>query len=405
MNKTCCLFSLLLIVSFALPTVAEPVVIGETSTIQSEILDEQRGLMVHLPDGYETSQASYPVVYLLDARSNFHHTTGTIKALSRAGHVPDMIVVAIMNTDRTRDLTPTADSPDEETGEVEMPTAGGADNFLRFINEELIPHVEKTYRTAPFRILIGHSFGGLFAIHALVESPNTFDAYIAISPSLHWDDGELVERAEAAFANVEELNKYVFMSIADEGMEMLSNLSRLSEYLRYSGPDGLIWDFRVMEGDDHGTVPIRSTYLGLRMIYPRWRTPRGFFDEPTLAGLQRHYSRLSEEYGYAIPVPESRINMLGYMVMGNGDVAGAIEIFELNVEKFPDSANVYDSLAEGLETDEQYAAARENYEQAYERGQGIEDPNTEIFKRNLERMEAKVAEMKETTETARQNTP
>ena len=128
MNKTCCLFSLLLIVSFALPTVAEPVVIGETSTIQSEILDEQRGLMVHLPDGYETSQASYPVVYLLDARSNFHHTTGTIKALSRVGHVPEMIVVAIMNTERTRDLTATADSPDEETGEVEMPTAGGADN-------------------------------------------------------------------------------------------------------------------------------------------------------------------------------------------------------------------------------------------------------------------------------------
>ncbi len=289
-----------------------------------------------------------------------------------------------------------------------MPTAGGADNFLRFINEELIPHVEKTYRTAPFRTLIGHSFGGLFAIHALVESPDTFDAYIAISPSLQWDDGELVERAEAAFAKVEELNKYVFMTIADEGMEMLTNLSRLSEYLRYSGPDGLIWDFRVMEGDDHGTVPIRSTYLGLRMIYPRWRTPRGLFDEPTVAGLQQHYSRLSEEYGYAIPVPESRINMLGYMVMGNGDVAGAIEIFELNVEKFPDSANVYDSLAEGLETDEQYAAARENYEQAYERGQGIEDPNTEIFKRNLERMEAKVAEiaeMKETTETPRQNTP
>ena len=171
-----------------------------------------------------------------------------------------------------------------------------------------------------------------------------FDAYIAISPSLQWDDGELVERAESVFSDAKSLNKYVFMSIADEGGEMLENLSRLSDFFRYRGPEGLVWDFRLLEGDDHGTAPIRSTYLGLRMIYPRWRVPRGFYSDPSLAGLQRHYARLSEDYGYAITIPEERINDLGYMVMGNGNTAGAIEIFEGNVEQFPGSANVYDSL-------------------------------------------------------------
>jgi len=404
-NKTYCLCYLLLIAWVAAPIFAEPVVIGETSTIQSEILGEERTLMVHLPDGYATSQTSYPVLYLLDGASNFHHTTGTIKALSRAGHVPEMIVVGIINTDRTRDLTPTADSPDPETGEVAMPTAGGADNFLRFFNEELIPHVEKTYRTAPFRILVGHSLGGLFTLHALVASPETFNSYIAISPSLQWDDGELVERAQAAFANVEQLNKYVFMSIANEGGEMLANLSRLTEFLTYSGPEGLVWEFRLMEGDDHGTVPIRSTYLGLRLTYPRWRIPRGFSSEPKLSGLQQHYAKLSAEYGYTVPIPEGRINWLGYMVMGSGDIAGAIEIFEANVERFPGSANVYDSLAEALENDEQYAAALEKYDKAYKRAQEIDDLNTGIYKQNFDRVKVKITEMNGTTETERQGSP
>ena len=346
--------------------------------------------MVHLPAGYGTSQASYPVVYLLDAGRNFHHTTGTINALSAAGHIPEMIVVAINNTDRTRDLTPTADSPDPETGEVGMPTAGGADNFLRFINEELIPHVEETYRTVPFRTLIGHSFGGLFALHALVTSPDTFDAYIAISPSLQWDDGELVQRAQTTLGGMDELDKYVFMSIADEGGEMLANVSGLADFLTYNGPDGLTWEFHLMEGDDHGSVPVRSTDLGLRMIYPRWRVPRSFFAEPKLAPLQQHYAKLSDEYGFHIPVPENMINQLGYMLMGSGDLAGAIEIFELNLKNFPGSANVFDSLAEALESGEQYALAAENYNRAYERGQEIDDPNTGVYKQNLERVKAKI---------------
>jgi len=389
-NKTSWASCLLLLVCLATPISAEPVVIGETSTIESEILGEERALMVYLPGGYAASQTSYPVLYLLDAGSNFHHTTGTINALSSAGHIPEMIVVAINNTDRTRDLTPTADSPDPETGEVRMPTAGGADNFLRFINDELIPHVEKTYRTAPFRTLIGHSFGGLFAIHALVTSPDTFDAYIAISPSLQWDDGELAKRAQATLGEMDELDKYVFMSIADEGAEMLANISALADFFRYDGPEGLIWDFRQMEGDDHGSVPARSTDLGLRMIYPRWRVPRSFYAEPELAPLQQHYARLSKEYGFPISVPEDMINQLGYMMMGNGDLAGAIEIFEVNVKNFPGSANVFDSLAEALENDEQYAAAAENYSRAYDRGQELDDPNAGIYKQNLDRVEAKI---------------
>ncbi len=93
------------------------------------------------------------------------------------------------------------------------------------------------------------------------------------------------------------------------------------------------------------------------------------------------------------------INQLGYMAMAGGDLAGAIEIFEANVEEFPESPNVYDSLAQALENDEQYAAAVANYEKAHKRGQEIDDPNTEIYKHNLDRVKTKIQELTESTDT------
>ena len=123
---------------------------------------------------------------------------------------PEMIVVAVRNTDRTRDLTPSPFTPDppedgegedgdEGDGENPMPTAGGAGAFLDFFERELFPFVEERYRTQPYRIVIGHSFGGLFAVHALVHRPAAFDAYVAISPSLWWANGVVVDRAESLF--------------------------------------------------------------------------------------------------------------------------------------------------------------------------------------------------------------
>ncbi|TFH66787.1 MAG: alpha/beta hydrolase [Gemmatimonadales bacterium] len=102
-----------------------------------------------------------------------------------------MIVVAIPNTgDRTRDLTPASETEHAGTG---FPTAGGADRFLGFLADELIPHIDSTYRTETFRVLVGHSIGGLFATHALLTRPDLFRGYVAISPILWWNRKSLVD--------------------------------------------------------------------------------------------------------------------------------------------------------------------------------------------------------------------
>ena len=174
----------------------DAIIIGNKFQIESAVLDETREIWISTPQSYQISEESYPILILLDGDAHFHHTTGTVNFLAANDRIPEMIVVAIPNTDRTRDLTPASRNSDDIENN---PTQGGADNFLRFIGEELMPYIDENYRTRPYRVLIGHSYGGLFAIHTLISQPEYFDAYIAISPSLQWSDQDLVAQAETFF--------------------------------------------------------------------------------------------------------------------------------------------------------------------------------------------------------------
>src|SRR6185503_18883049 len=120
----------------------------------------------------------------------------TIEFLVQNGRMSDLIVVGVTNTDRTRDLSPVKSSDKNAAGELQFPTSGGADNFLKFFETELIPEIEKKYRVQPYRILAGHSLGGLFAIHAMIAKPGLFNSYVAVSPALQWENAEALKRAE-----------------------------------------------------------------------------------------------------------------------------------------------------------------------------------------------------------------
>lgn len=382
-----------LLTGSTLATEAEKIIIGESFQLSSDVLDEERTLLVSLPENYETSTERYPVLYLLDARSNFHHTTGTLRTLSRVGRLPEMIVISLVNTDRTRDLTPspfTPDPDDEDGAPANMASAGGADNLLDFFQQELFPHVEKTYRTVPYRVLIGHSFGGLFAVHALVNRPQSFNAYVAISPSLWWEDGELVDQAEELFNSGKSLGpRTLFMSLADEGGDMYAQYRRFEELLRYAAPEGLTWEAMMMEGDDHGSVTLRSTYHGLQTVYPRWRMPN--FAEG-FGAMQAHYEDLSQRYGYEIPLPEGTVNQMGYRLLGQEKFDEAIQAFQFNTEHYPESANVYDSLGDGFDAAGKHEEAFKSYGRACELAEKTEHPNLEVYCGNRDRLREKLQE-------------
>ncbi len=377
-------------VSAAGPAVAaEPALtLGRTDNLHSKILDEDRELMVYLPTGYESSEARYPVLYLLDAGTRFLHTSGTVESLARTGHIPEMIVVGVRNTNRTRDLTPAVTNVDAESVEDFRAQAvlngGGADRFLDFLTDELVPYVESTYRTVPFRVLVGHSFGGLFAVHALTTKPGFFQATLAISPSLWWDDGEPVERTRKLFESRPDLTHRLYATLADEAGDMGEQFRNFQAVLRYLAPEGLDWKAQLLDGEDHGSIPVVSVYQGLRFFFPKWQVPP-FAREEGLRAIDAHYAALSESYGYELSTPEATINNLGYRFLGE-DVERAIEIFRANTERFPGSANVYDSLGEALEAANQLEESLANYRKAAQMAEAQEHPNLTVYRTNAERV-------------------
>jgi predicted alpha/beta superfamily hydrolase len=364
-------------------------------TIKSAVLGEDRVVLVRTPVGYETSKVSYPVLYMTDGDAHINHTASTIEFLTQNGRIPELIVVGVTNTDRTRDLTPVKSTQKNPAGELQFPTSGGADNFLKFFEAELIPEIEKQYRVQPYRIFAGHSLGGLFAIHTMMTKPGLFNSYLAVSPSLQWENDSELKRAEEFFKNQKEMKVTLFVSIGNEPGGIGADFDKFKELLSKTNIADFDWQAERMADEDHGSVVLRSHYFGLRKVYEGWQAPRDLKSGAVLGGLNgavAHYKKLSEKFGYTIPVPENLINQVGYQFLFDGKPDEAIEAFKANVERYPDSANVYDSLAEAYEEGGRMDLAEPLYEKAQTLGQRNNDPNAATFKANYERAHTKVKE-------------
>jgi predicted alpha/beta superfamily hydrolase len=361
--------------------------------IKSEVLGEERLILIRTPQGYEGSNQRYPVLYMTDGDAHIAHTSSTVEFLARNGRMSEVIVVGITNTDRTRDLSPTHVELTGATGAPQFPTSGGADKFLKFMETELFPQIEKNYRAHPYRILAGHSLGGLFAIHAMISRPELFNAVIAVSPALQWDNQVIVKRAEDFLKTRKPDNRTLYVSLGREPGPIEDAFYQFKQALTRAQSKGLDFEVQEMADEDHGSVVLRSHYFALRKIYADWRIPQ---DPETgqvavdLKGADEHYKKLSEKFGFTLAVPELLINQIGYQLLFADRADDAIATFKANVERYPDRANVYDSLAEAYERGGRADLAAPLYEKAYQNGQKINDPNTQLYKTNFDRAAAKV---------------
>jgi len=397
MKKTSLFAVALFLFALSVAAFGQDYAAGNRITIKSQALGEDRVILVRTPPGYDHDGQRYPALYMTDGAAHLAHTASTIEFLSRNGRMPEMIVVAIANTDRTRDLTPTNASMWRPDGtEMKQPTSGGADKFLKFIETELIPKIEKDYRTQPYRVFAGHSFGGLFAIHAFLTRPEVFNAYIAVSPTMHWDNHLLSRKAEEFFKDRKELNRTLYFTLANEGGEARVGYDRFKSILGRNNPKGFEWGAMLMEDEDHGSVVMLSHYHGFRKVFDGWQVTADIAAGGA-STVESHYKKLSAKFGYTVLPPELLMNQMGYQSMGAGKMDEAIAVFKSNVERYPNSANVYDSLAEAYEKSGKLDLARPNYEKAAQLGAQNNDPNLQVYKTNFERVDGmlkKTAEVK-----------
>lgn len=256
-----------LLILMCAPALASQTTIGTSARIWSKTLKERRRILVYLPDDYRDRSRRFPVLYLLDAENQFHHSTGIVQFLAAQRRIPELIVIGITNTDRDRDLTP----PTSTVKDLEdNPTAGGGDRFLTFLVEELAPWVESHYRTSPFRILVGHSYGGLLNIYALTTRPKDFQANIVISPAVGWDNRHYLDAAEQSLAALPGPH-FLFIGCGDQEHGIARNSEVLASWIEAHPVAGLTFVFKEYPGEVHGTTPHRTLYDGLEALYAPWR--------------------------------------------------------------------------------------------------------------------------------------
>lgn len=343
---------------------------GQVDTLYSKVLNEKRTLWIYKPytDTSYFSKPSYPVLYVLDGESHFLSLVAMTQQLGIINGntvLPEMIIVGILNTpgNRNRDLTPS------KVGNIG--NSGGGDNFTLFLKNELIPYIDKNYPTAPYRTITGHSLGGLMVINTLLNHTSLFNNYIAIDPSMSYDNDKLLKQSATILKEKTFKNTSLFLGVANTmkpGMDtsaVKNDTTELTNHIRaiFKLSDNLKgiksklrWDFKYYPNDNHASIPLIAEYDALRFIFKSNHFPDNqpinqFFDNRYSATalrtmIQSHYQAISNERGYKVKPAEKDINNLGYAFLQQKDYERAEMFFKINIDYYPDNFNVYDSMGD-----------------------------------------------------------
>lgn len=244
----------------------KPFVIGAVDELRSVVLSENRILNVYLPDKYAADASkTYPVIYLLDGSANddFIHVAGLVQFLTMIKKMPASIVVGIANVDRKRDFTfPTTISQDQK----DLPTSGGSEKFIAFLEKEAQPFIEKKYRTNSSKTLIGQSLGALLATEVLLKKPALFNRYMIVSPSLWWDNESLLTKAPDLLKARRDQKVQVYVAVGKEGKVMENDALKLSETLKEYHKENMEVDFLFFAEENHATILHRALYKGFEIL-------------------------------------------------------------------------------------------------------------------------------------------
>lgn len=333
---------LLLFSSFGFSQKINMISIGERDTIFSKILNENYELWIYTPNGLKSnSKEIYPVLYLLDGDNNFHATTGIVEFLSKNQICPEMIVVGILNNNRNRDFLPTHDPSMEGSGE--------ADQFTKFLRDELISYIDSVYQTAPYKMLIGHSLGGVLVINTLIHYPEIFNSYIAIDPSLWWDNKVMINQLRTSVANSNFSDEVLYMTSANlirgsDSTTILNDTTNITNGVRTNfefyrlldstkSITGINSKFHYYPNETHPTLPMISIYDGFQYIFDFYKRPSfARVSDTTFQAkeiLLDHYKKVSDKFGYKVLPPDDLINGIAFMYHINNMEDKANEILEL----------------------------------------------------------------------------
>ncbi|MFO0580922.1 MAG: alpha/beta hydrolase-fold protein [Anaeromyxobacter sp.] len=361
----------------ALATAARPAAAQEDIrlvTLRSAAYQGERQLVVRTPAAYDRPwerDRRYPVVYFTDGLANLDGLAASARFLERLGRIPPVVLVGLVHRDRAAEL------------------ADGEPTLLAFLETEVVPWVEKTYRAAPLRILAGHGDGARFALRVLATRPGVFRAHLVMSPRLSGEDPLL--GALAAAAARPGLAGTVIATRGDEGAASAAGLRRLGEAL--APAKGVTFTALELPGEDPVSAVFPGQHRGLSALFAPFRMPVAEGDAGPrggLAAVEAHYEALSRRVGFEVTPPEAVANAAARQLLQEGEVDEAIRAYRRNVERYPGSASAHDALGEAYERNGELEAAMRAYAKAVDVAARVKDPSLPALERKLARLGATV---------------
>ncbi len=356
----------------------DDVVIGKYKMIHSLVLDEDRLLLIHLPREYGDTQLNYPVMYLLygrDINNYFAEAAIITEKLGSTGEIPPVIIIGVANTNRYRDNLPSKIRDRSDSG--------GADNFLRFFEEELIPYVDKNYRTKNFRILAGPQAGAVFGLYSLITKPKLFQAVLSENPFMNPENSEfLYPQTELFFKNAETLQNFLYIKCEkNERPQDLEYAEKLVKFLETEKPDGFRYkvEFREPSGYFIPPLPFRE---GLRELFAGHKLPENFKTN-TVKDIIHYYEKLSTEYGFEVDPPSLMLTFEADKLSQQRKTKEVIELFEYQLSLYPKSLNALWRLGETYRGMGDFEKARQYYRAFLD----IRDVDVAMIKDRLNMME------------------
>jgi tetratricopeptide (TPR) repeat protein len=330
----------------------DDVVIGKYRTINSNILGEERRILVNLPVGYETSEIQYPVVFHLYGdfvMTYFANAASFLERLHSFKKIPGVILVGVDNTDRYRDLRPL--KPDG--------APGGSSSFVRYFQEELIPFIEQNYRTTNYRILVGPQAGACFGYYALMEHPDLFDAFILENSfdNPQKIDDYLITKARSFFKPEKTLHKFLYVKTDSKSPNYQFSVEQQS-VIEKSCPRDFRYKFDI---SDRGNYLIENNFLdGFLELFAGYELP----DSIIAGGLEmilKYNDEFSKKIGYKVILSDYSLHHAAGKLNGMGNRAEAKTIYERLLTIYPRSLDGMFQMGMILASEGNYQKAVEYY--------------------------------------------
>lgn len=327
--------------------VEETISIGDATRISmySKALEQNRHLLVHLPENYTESEKRYPVLYLIDGGRHFKHAIVSTQLLQNQQRVPELIIVAISNNDKKHH------DPDR-----------GKEKFTLFIKNDVMSYVDKNYRTSGLNTLFGHTKAGWLTIELLASHPELFRNYISASAPLQYDEVDMYNKIFAYSKTKKAHEKSLYFTLSTEAEESKLYSDAFNNFIKLltaNPPKNLDWRYEFLASHTHMTTSIPAFYNGMTHVFSSYQAPRfasykSYIDFGGMNEMKTHYKKRADIYATYKNIPENTLLNLASLLLSEGKTEAALQVYSTLTSDFPESASSFSGLGQVYHSMKQY---------------------------------------------------